>query len=154
VIDDIHSLNFLQERATKIKEFIHKFRLRNAPSIIHMGIMSWALVNEHDKKRLWIDSQWKRMREIIERFFELEFRDDLIFTIENWWEAVEKENLITFMNQSDFLDFANKENVLFWLRNSKLLPTGRIFLFDDVVSHNTKITTPKREITFINSKEL
>lgn len=154
MIDDIHSLNFLQERATKIKEFIHKFRLRNAPSIIHMGIMSWALVNEHDKKRLWIDSQWKRMREIIERFFELEFRDDLIFTIENWWEAVEKENLITFMNQSDFLDFANKENVLFWLRNSKLLPTGRIFLFDDVVSHNTKITTPKREITFINSKEL
>lgn len=143
LISDWRSGFFLQDRARFIRDFFSDFQF-------DMGIMSWAIENEKDKQRF--NDSWRRP---IEGFFNRDFDDALIHTVDDWCRMVNK-NFRAQLCADDFDDFGTKENILFMLRNvdNNTLPTGTIFLVDDAISHDDIITSPQRTIKFLNAKKM
>lgn len=155
VIDEWRTHNFLEERATAIRDFVRDTIDRREEILgetfpVRWGVMSWAIETMRD-----VVTFNETMREGLESFFDITFDDRLIWTVEDWRSAINCNSPFN-LNRDDFADFGSKENTLFWLRNAPEgdLPLGFITLIDDVVSHKNKIITENRAITLVNSKEL
>lgn len=155
VIDEWRTHNFLEERATAIKNAMDDIigireEIIGESLTVQVGIMSWAIETMRD-----IVTFNETMREGLESFFDMTFNDRLIWTVSDWHSAINCNSPFQLTND-DFADFGGKENTLFWLRNAPEsdLPLGSIWVFDDVVSHMDKIISKNRTITLVNSKKL
>lgn len=125
-------------------------RFANPPlSMPRFGLMSWAVWNDKDKKdfqdeiQLWLEEQMK-----------IVFNQELILSMDDWITLV-RRNTVMNLSRQDLFDISSKETVLFWLRNAtEGFPDGEITLIDDVVDHNTVITSDSRKITILNVDKL
>jgi len=135
--------NFLDVGLDRTKKFLDELVLDGGVRP-RLGLMSWAVYNTLDKEEFN-----RRFRPTIEERLGMKFAEELILTEPNW--ALRCGRI-----DEDEDAQPRKEEVLFWLANSRYFMNTQVFLIDDRVSHRCRIECPEwgSSVTFLNINKM
>lgn len=114
----------------KIKTIISERKIED----FSLGLFSWAVWNDEDKK-IFKDE----LQEPLEKFFNKPF--EMAWSLKDWSEQILK-NVGKRTSQDDFFDLLGKHEVLMLARKMPILQRNILF-FDDIAHHGLKMTTPQ-----------
>jgi hypothetical protein len=108
-----------------------------------MGLMSWAVVGEHDKQifntklRPWLEEQ-----------LDFKFSDELVLSMDDWAAKVFEASKCR-VSIDDMYDVCKKEDVLFKLRKHPMFEHACTWLLDDAVAKSEFIECQDNRSKFI-----
>jgi len=139
LIDIWHEGNFLDVGLDRTKKFLDELVLDGGVRP-RLGLMSWAIYNTRDKEAFD-----RRFRPTIEERLGVKFAEEHILTAPDW---------VLMCGLVD--EGARKEEVLFWLANSRHFMNTQVFLIDDRVPHRCRIECPEwgSSVTFLNINKM
>lgn len=112
-----------------VMKFLHGEWLPHPiPMNCQLGLMSWAVWDEVDKKTFNED-----LRPWLEDRLRFKFDDNLIFSMDDWSRLVFEATKCKVTRQ-DLFDICKKEDVLFKMRKHPMFHHATTWLIDDVVS--------------------
>lgn len=121
----------MNDNIKRIKDEMNCYKTRNVN--IRLGLMSWAVWDDKDKEC------FNSFRSVLETELEHSFEDELIWSMNDWAEAmlVARGVHLTRQDMFEWMEVFGKVEVLFVLTRSHNTFTGQtVMLIDDIVEHD------------------